>query len=185
MMKLSPIQMGTLIYMNFLLLLPGLFTLLEKVVGPMMEGQAGSIASKVMALGNSVSSSGIMSAIQSVIGNINDQQRLELNAELQVLLANCAINQTEASSNESFFYKGPRPTAFWVFLGLAGIHCAFAESFNILHALGYQVGLMAPMDNMAWYMLGGLAGIWAIGRSVEKVNSNNNPQPTSDDGEDQ
>lgn len=158
--------------MNLLLLLPGLFTLLEKVVGPMLAGNSGSIAQKIMGLGSGATLSGVMGVITGTLGNLEDTKRIEIQAELGLLMEQCKINETDATSSDSFYYKGARPFIFWGFGIITLFHCLMAEMYNNLIAIGYNVGHLAPMDNMAWYMLGGLAGIWAISRGIEKVNAN-------------
>jgi hypothetical protein len=145
----------------------------------MVAGHASSIAQKVMGLGSSISAGGILGIIEETVGQLETTKKVEIEAELQTLLVQSQINQSDAQSNESFFYKGARPTLFWMTIILFGLHCFSAEIYNQLHALGYQVGLLAPLDNMVWLVLGGLAGIWAVGRTIEKVNNNQSDQDSS------
>lgn len=156
--------------MNFLMLIPGLFAILEKFVGPMIAGHASSIASKIMGLGSSIDSSSILGVLESTMGQIESVQKLEIKAELDTLLAQCAIQQV-AESNPSFFRSGCRDTLEWGLSIVVLIHLIIVEAANI-HAL-ISGGVLSPLDTLTTTLLMGLLGLYGAAKTIEKFNSNN------------
>lgn len=155
------------------MLIPGLFTLLEKVVGPMLTSDArSSILSKVFGGGFGGTASSLMDIITGTLGKLEDEKIVELKGELETLLANCQIDQTEAKS-ERFLNWGWRPCFAWGLSIIILFHLATAELANVLHMIGYNPGTLAPLDNMTLLIMSGLLGIYMGARTVEKVNTNN------------
>ena len=154
------------------MLIPGLFTLLEKVIGPLLTSESKtSITGKIFGMAASLSSGGILTAIESVVGNIESQQRIELQAQIQTLLGQCTVDQIEANS-DTFFKYGWRPFLAWGLSVLVIIHLTIAEIANVLHMIGYSPGSIAPMDTLTTTLIFGLLGLYMSARTIEKVNTN-------------
>lgn len=151
--------------------IPGLFSILEKIIGPLFEGHAASIAAKVMGISGNPTVQGILSIIEGTVGQLENQQKLELEAEIQTLLTQSQIDLVEAQS-PSFFHGGWRPALAWGLTAIIISHLTLAEGFNIAIALGYSVGTLAPLDSITLSLMFGLLGLYMGARTIEKVNAN-------------
>lgn len=160
--------------MNFLMIIPGIFELLEKIIGPVLSATANStstITRGLLGLVGNPSVGGILGVIEGAVGKLQDEQIVEIKAQLQVLLAQIDLNKTEEVST-SFFKSGWRPALCWSLAIITSVHFAVAEAFNIAIAFGYSVGVLAPLDSATLLFIGSVLGIYMSARTVEKVNSN-------------
>jgi len=155
--------------MNVLMILPGLFSLLEKVVGPLLEGHAASIASKVIGLGSGASPGGILGAVEGVVGTIAADKKIELMGEIKTLLAQAQLQDID-SNKESFFRWGCRDSLEWALSIIVVTHLAIIESYNILALL--HGGTFQPLDSLTTALLGGLLGLYGVGKVAEKYINN-------------
>lgn len=152
--------------MNFFMLIPGIFTFLEKIVGPLLPAVKGSIVSSV--LGSDGTHTGIMGAIQGVLGDIENEKVAAINEELKTLLGQIELNKLEESKDSKTFT--PRTTFFWALAGVMIYHLAFAELANTV--AWFHGAPFAPLDTLTVSLMFGLLGIYHVGKTIEKVNSN-------------
>lgn len=151
--------------MNFLMLIPGIFELLEKIVGPLLSSQKGSIVSSILA--GSPTAQGVIGAIEGVIGNLESSKQAEFKAQLETLLAQSHTNDIEAQS-EHFFNSGWRPFLAWG-LGLNIVaHATIISFIDVLQLFGYNPPLLTPIDTITLSLMTSLLGIYMTARTVEK-----------------
>lgn len=154
------------------MIIPGLFELLEKVVGPLFtSGAKTSIVSGLV--GSAVKDSGgLMGIITGALGKLEDAKVAEIKAGVEILLAQTQVIQSDTNS-KSIFSSWHAIFCFGMtFITLT--HFAVAEAFNILVALHFDnVGIIAPMDTATLFFIGSVLGITMAGKTVERVNSNN------------
>lgn len=159
--------------MPFLALIPGIFTVLDRIIGPILSSGAGqSVLGAVVGhlASKSPTAQGLLEAIEGVTGKLADTQRLELQNEFQLLMAQIDVNKTEESKDSKTFT--PRTTLFWGLSLITLVHLLIAEIANILCL--FNGTPLAPMDNITVIFLGGMLGLYHITKTVEKVNSNQN-----------
>ena len=136
----------------------------------MIVGHAGTIASKIMGAGADLSSSGILGIIEGTIGQLESEKKLEIQAELDTLLAEAKIDE-EDNKSPSFFRSGCRDSIEWG-VGIVFIyHAALVEIANTCAWI--HGGTINPLDTLTATILGGLLGIYGISKCTEKFNSNN------------
>lgn len=154
--------------MGFLMLIPGIFTLFDRVLGPMLSGSSGALGAVTKVLtGGDATGSSIISAVEGIIGGIDATKKQELINELDSMLANVEVDKLETSPNSKFT---PRVAFEWALGTIVCVHFAFGEALNIwnvCHGMGF-----APIDNMTLIFLGGLLGIYATTKTVEKMTAN-------------
>ena len=148
------------------MIIPGLFELLEKVIGPLISTQKSSIIAEV--LGSDGSSGGIIGAIEGTLGQIEDVKKIALKGEIDTLLKQAELNID--IPGESLFYKGWRPFLAWGLSIVVLAHLSIAEVCNLIG--WYHGGNLAPMDSITTALLFGLLGLYMGARTIEKVNSN-------------
>lgn len=154
------------------MLVPGIFELLEKVIGPMLTSTAASsIAKGVIGLGSSASASGVLGVIEGAVGKLEDAKVTQIHDELQTLLAQCQLIQSDSKSGS---IVGNWHAVFCFGMSVICLtHFAVAELFNILVSLHVSnIGLIAPLDTAALAFMGGVLGVGIGCKTVEKVNSN-------------
>lgn len=156
--------------MPFLLLIPTILSLIESVFGVVEGSKKASIVSSLLGLATPTGS-GIVGAIESVLGSISDEKKQELIAQMNEMLAQAELEKVDAVSLR-FFQWGARPFLFWGLSIILLIHLGVAEAFNIAHAYGFNVGLLAPLDTVLLAVIGTLLGSHIVARTVEKVNNN-------------
>lgn len=157
--------------MPLLMLIPGIFSILDRIIGPILSSSTGQgvlgavighLASK------SPTAQGLLEAIEGVTGKLEDSKRLDLQNEFQLLMAQIDVDKTEESKDSKTFT--PRTTLFWGLSLITLAHLLIAEVANILALLH---GLpLAPMDNITTIFLGGMLGLYHVTKTIEKVNSN-------------
>lgn len=157
--------------MPFLALIPGIFSILDRIIAPVLtsstgQGLLGAVISQLTS--KSPTAAGILAAIEGVTGKLEDTKRLELQQEFQLLMAQIDVNKFEDSKDSKTFT--PRTTLFWGLSLITLIHLVIAEASNIM-ALIHGMPL-APMDNITVIFLGGLLGLYHVTKTIEKVNSN-------------
>lgn len=159
--------------MNFFMLIPGIFELCEKILGPVLS-TASAASSVVKAVATNPTVSGIMSGIEKAVGSVTDAQRLQIQGELQTLLAQAQLDSQE-SAKSSFFYSGPRPTLFWGLVASLLMSVLVEPSINYI--LGF-FGISGPapfvLSPIVITLLSSLCGIFMVGRTVEKINGVHN-----------
>lgn len=157
--------------MNFLMLIPGLFELLEKLVGPALTSVGkSSIITSIFGGAWDGTAGGLTNIVAGVIGGLQNEKVEEIKAQVASLLAQAQINDKEP---EVFFYRGWRPCLAWALSIIVATHLFLLELGNILSMFNITtVGQMAPLDNMTLILLTSLLGIYMGARTVEKVNSN-------------
>lgn len=152
--------------MNFLLLIPGIFELLEKIVGPLMSSTKGSIISGL--LGSNGTIGGIMEAITGVLGNIEQEKIVEITAQVNTLLAQSQVNQIDAKANS--IWHRPALVLEWGLVIIILYHLGLAEVSNSISFFhGYS---LAPLDNLTAGLMFGLLGLYRGAKALETVNSN-------------
>lgn len=156
--------------MNFLMLIPGLFTVLDRVLGPLFtSGAASSIVSGIVGGKTGGTLGGLLGLVEGAVGKIEDSQLAEIKAEMETLLAQQQLNTIDAVS-PSFFRNGCRDTLEWGLSIIVLIHCGLVETFNILALL--NGGTLQPLDTMTTFILMGLLGIYATTKTIERFQSN-------------
>jgi hypothetical protein len=155
--------------MPILALLPSLFGLMTTVVGPIVEEHKTSIISQIVNGAFDGSSSSLMNIIEGAIGKIADQKKIELQAQIQTLLAQADITKTDAQS-ESWVKYGWRLAIAWG-LGLnLVIHYTLVNAIDIINSLvGTNISQIPPMDHMALLIITGLLGLYMGARTYEKT----------------
>lgn len=152
---------------SILLILPGLFELLEKVVGPLLAEHKGSIISSI--LGSNGTLEDIMSAISGTLKDVESEKLEEIKAEVATLLAQTEINKIEAASND-FLSRDWRPMLAWGVSILILLHLSVAEGYNIYCMVkGYA---LAPLDTITVSLMFGILGLHIGAKTIESVNSN-------------
>lgn len=157
---------------SFLLLIPGIFELLEKVIGPLITTNSVPILTSITShLGSGKvkdMATGIIGDLEGVVGQITDEKKLELKTQLDSILGQVDIDKLEAVS-ESRFDSGWRPFIGWV--------CGLALAMSILvePTVNYLAGwfnTIAPpifeLSPIVMSLICGLCGIYMIGRTAEK-----------------
>lgn len=152
------------------MILPGLFELLEKIVGPLLIPQKTSIISGL--LGSDGTAGGIMGVIGGVLGKMEDEKVAEIKAQVEVLLAQVQSNELQMESKSSF-WRNPRLFFEWILVAIGTIHFSFCEIINIAYAYKNGVAL-APLDTATLFFMGSMLGIYVTAKTVESVNYNNN-----------
>jgi hypothetical protein len=131
-----------------------------------------------------------MSIITGTLNTLEDTKRLEIQAQLQILLGQIELNKQDAQA-ESWIQRLWRPVFAWGISINILLYLYISLSFNILHSAGIHTGLLAPLDPIEWYIMGGLLGLYISARSMEKIfgdslfdvfANKNNPSP-KDDGD--
>lgn len=158
--------------MNFLMLVPGIFEVLEKIIGPLITSNSVPILASIT--GHLVSgkvkdmASGILGDLEGVVGQVTDEKKLLIKTQLDSILGQIQIDTVEAQS-ESRFDSGWRPFIGWV--------CGLALAMSILvePTVNYLAGwfnTIAPpifeLSPIVMSLICGLCGIYVIGRTVEK-----------------
>lgn len=156
--------------MPFLALIPAIFTILDRIIGPLLssstgQGLLGAVVGHLAS--KSPTAQGLLEAIEGVTGKLADTQRLDLQNEFQLLMAQVDVNKEEAKEGAKFT---PRTTLFWGLSFIVLLHLLIAEVANILAMIHGQT--LAPMDNITVIFLGGLLGLYHVTKTIEKVNSN-------------
>lgn len=145
--------------MNFLLLIPGLFTLLEKCLGPILTmTHKSSIITSIIG-GFDGSSSGLMGIIEGAIGKIEDQKKLELQAEVETLLAQSKIEEIEAQSPH-FLAWAARPCFEWIILLNIGFHYTLVSAIDTYNFFMGTTDTVHALDPMALAICLSLLGIY-------------------------
>lgn len=154
--------------MNFLMLIPGIFSLLEKIIGPLIFSQKSSISSGVIsAIMSGQGLEGILKAIQGVTGTIENAKLEELKIQLDSLLAQCKINEIEAAS-DSRFKSWWRPFLCWG-LGINIVaHSTIITLIDILQLFGYNPPTLTPLDTITLTLMSGVLGLGIATRTIEK-----------------
>lgn len=158
--------------MAILSLLPALFGLVSSIFGSITSEHKTSIISSIIGGGFDGTAGSLVNIVEGAIGKIEDEKRLELQAQIQTLLAQSQINVAEVS--QGFYQSGWRPFLAWALSIIVALHLSIAEIFNVLHTLGYITGVLAPMDTITLTLITGLLGLYMGARTVEKVNANTN-----------
>ena len=153
--------------MSFLMLIPGIFELLEKIIGPIITGSGIPILKMLATSGGTTT--GIVSGLQGLIGNIESTKLAELKIELDSMLANVEVDKVEGAE-ESSFKSCWRPFLAWGLSIITLVHLTIAEVSNVISLI--HGGTLAPMDTLDGILLCGLLGIYIGARTIEKVNSN-------------
>ena len=161
----------------FLAIIPGVFAVLEKIIGPVLSSTAGqSILGAVIGhlSSNSPTVNGLLTAIEGVMGKLEDTKRLELQNEFNLLMSQIEVDKVEESKDSKTFT--PRTTLFWGLSLITLVHLVIAELANILCLIHGQP--LAPMDNITIIFLGGMLGLYHVTKTIEKVNSNQDNSDT-------
>ena len=149
---------------NLLLLIPGLFSLIEKFIGPMDKAGKGSILTTVLGSNGSVDS--IMDAIKGAVGEMDKAREDELKAEVSMLVSQADLNK-QNSQSEHAFVRDWRPALAWGLVILVLVHLGTAEFYNLYCMFkGYA---LAPLDTLTVTLMFGILGLHISTRTLEKV----------------
>lgn len=166
--------------MGFLAIIPAIFELLEKIIGPMVTGGASKIATGLLGISSNPTVEGIMSVITGTVGQLENEKIVQIKAGVQILLAQVQLAEDDNKSGSVF--------AHWHSLFCYGMtvitlsHFGLAELFNILISLNCpHIGVLAPMDTATLSFIGLVLGGTMLGKTAENVNSNKAHQDDSDD----
>lgn len=150
-----------------LMLIPSILGIGEKVLGGIAAEHKASIVSNILGtITGSPTANGLVGIFQNVMGNIEDSKRLELQAELETLLAQSQLDTVEAQS-EHFFDRGWRPALAWGISTNIVLHYSFVNMFGLYNFIVYGVSI-PPMDAMSLTLMTGLLGLYIGARSIEK-----------------
>lgn len=151
------------------LIIPAVLTILEKVLGPLVN-KTGLIAGLSNIDLSKGFVGGIMSVVESVMGNLKDDKKLELQMELESLRGQLQLNFIDAQS-ETFFKYGARLVIFWG-LGInLVVHYTVVNCIDIVNSVfDKDIGQIPPFDNMALIIISGLLGLYMAARSIDKYN---------------
>jgi|ERR1700733_5299355 len=156
--------------MNLLLLIPGLFTLLDRVIGPLFtNSHRGAITSALFSGGFTGTLDSLMSIITGTIGQLESAKIAEIRAQAAILISQAQIEQIDAAKGD--FFNFTREMLAFGLSVLVLVHLTIAEIYNLFEL--YLGQPLAPMDTMTTILLCGLLGIYMGSKTVETVNSNN------------
>lgn len=128
--------------MLFLSLLPMLWDVFEKVGVPIASNLLPEATKAVTALtSSSRTASGILGAIEGVVGRFEDEKRLQLNAELQSLLSQIQLDSDEILSSKPW-YMIPHAIAEMA----ADIYIATGFVICTLHMVLWMFDLNVPFS---------------------------------------
>lgn len=156
--------------MGFLAFLPGLFTLLDRVLGPLFSSVTkSSVLTSVLSGGGLA---GVLAAIEGSVGKLENAQIEQIKAGIAELEAQTSVIKSDTESKSLF--SSWHAMFCWGMSIITLSHFAVAEVFNIMIALGFgdYVGRLAPMDTATLAFIGGVLGLTMAGKTVERVNAN-------------
>lgn len=153
------------------MLIPGIFTVLEKIVGPVLEVVKPSLGSNIIAsLMSGKGVRGVISAIEGSLGKLDDIKKAQLEAELQTMLGNIEVDKIEATS-KSRFDSGWRPYLAW------GVSTALLMSILleptirwVMGCFGLELPVPFELSPLVIGVLSSLLGTHIVSRTVEKLN---------------
>jgi hypothetical protein len=156
--------------MGFLALIPGLFTLLDRVLGPLFTDVTKS--SVVTSIFSSGSLGGVLGVLTKSLGSIESAKIEEIKAGIAELEAQAGMEEKDVDSKSIF--ASWHAMFCWGMSIILLVHFASAELLNQLVAWHVaSVGLLAPLDTATLTIACLILGGSMAGKTVEKVNSNN------------
>ena len=148
-------------------LVPAIFAILEKVGIGILDKAA--LGAKLVEVGlNSDFGKAAISVVETYLGKLTDQQRLQFEEEMQQLQGQLAIENTNAQS-PSLWGKA-RGFTTWGLSICVVVNAVTFEIANILRMIGFQINELQTMDPITVGMLCGLLGLMTLGRTAEKIN---------------
>lgn len=152
-----------------LMLIPTIWSVLERVLGPVVSNTSGLFGSVISAVISSPTVGSIIKAVETSIGTLEDTKKTELQAQLEIALGQIDLDKIDAQSNR-FIQWGWRPCFAWG-IGLNIIlHYSVVNIVDILNSL-FHLGIsqIPQMDNMALALMTGILGLYMGARTVEKT----------------
>ena len=155
----------------WLLLIPGILGVLEKVVGTIEPGVKDSISNSL--LGSPLSGGSIISTVMSVVSGcmsgLTSVQKANLKIELQTLLGALDVQKTDAVSTR-FYQYGARLTLEWgLIITVLAYKLVIPMTSWICALLGIILPAAPSLDPLSVGLLTGLLGIHIVSNSWEKI----------------
>lgn len=152
------------------MLIPGIFTFLDRILGPLFSVSKDAVEIGLKTIKNPTISS-IFSVIEGSIASMTDAQKMEIKGEIATLLAQSGIDDDDAKSEHWIQYAW-RPFLAWGLSVNIVAHATIITIIDVLELFGYNPPALTPIDTVTLTLMCGLLGLYMSARTIEKYSDN-------------